>query len=411
MKQIITVTNLSKIYTIHHEKKRYKSLRDDITQLVKHPFSALQSNKNEKFHALKNISFSIDEGETVGIIGANGAGKSTILKILSRITPPTKGEIRLRGRVSSLLEVGTGFHPELTGRENIFLNGSVLGMKHREIRNKFDAIVDFAEIEQFLDTPVKHYSSGMYMRLAFSVAAHLEPEILIVDEVLAVGDAQFQKKCLGKMKDVGKEGRTVIFVSHNMGAISSLCKKSLLLEKGELVEFDESSKVIKKYFADSLEKTGDIVLTDKNTHSGFTFTHINVLNKKGEQSLTIDFGEPFTLQLKALYREKISKLVISITILSVLGHPLYNSQITNKELSLENYTGSVQFTLDLDPNIFGSGTYTVSLGAQWKGMSLGMNNTVTFTITDTNADLPRYIPYDGYTVYPRKWAVEKLSSL
>jgi len=215
---MIKVEHLSKQYKIGVDRT-YKTLQDSLTGALKSPLSLFKrtNNDNSTFWALKDVSFNIEEGEVVGIIGRNGAGKSTLLKILSRITEPTEGKITMRGRVASLLEVGTGFHPELTGRENIYLNGSILGMKKREINDKFDEIVKFAEIEKFLDTPVKRYSSGMYVRLAFAVAAHLEPEILIIDEVLAVGDAGFQKKCLGKMGEVAKGGRTVLFVSHNMG--------------------------------------------------------------------------------------------------------------------------------------------------------------------------------------------------
>ncbi|MFY7797640.1 MAG: ABC transporter ATP-binding protein, partial [Dolichospermum sp.] len=241
---VIRVENLGKKYIIGHQKQeRYTTLRDVITDKVKsigsliNPQAKDENPAFEEFWALKDVSFDIKQGDRVGIIGRNGAGKSTLLKILSRITEPTKGSIKIKGRVASLLEVGTGFHPELTGRENIFLNGAILGMGKEEIKRKFDEIVAFAEVEKFLDTPVKRYSSGMYVRLAFAVAAHLEPEILIVDEVLAVGDAQFQKKCLGKMEDVSaKEGRTVLFVSHNMAAISSLCSKALVLRSG-FVEF------------------------------------------------------------------------------------------------------------------------------------------------------------------------------
>src|SRR5271165_3754249 len=239
---IITVENLSKSYLVGHQadrqaRSRYMALRDVIgrefrnlarkTIDVVRGRQVLQGDEVEEFWALRNVSFEVKQGEVVGIIGRNGAGKSTLLKIVSRITEPTEGRAVLRGRVASLLEVGTGFHPELTGRENIFLNGAILGMTRREIQKKFDEIVAFAEVERFLDTPVKHYSSGMYMRLAFAVAAHLEPEILIVDEVLAVGDAAFQKKCLGKMSEVAREGRTVLFVSHNSAAIEALCDRCL----------------------------------------------------------------------------------------------------------------------------------------------------------------------------------------
>lgn len=235
---VIKVENLSKSYILKHQNtERYTALRDVISNKAKSlfsPTSNIQHPTSEEFWALKDISFEINQGDRVGIIGRNGAGKSTLLKILSRIVTPTSGRITIDGRVASLLEVGTGFHPELSGRENIFLNGSILGMSKTEIKSKFDEIVAFSEVEKFLDTPVKRYSSGMYVRLAFAVAAHLDPEILIVDEVLAVGDAEFQKKCIGKMKDVAGEGRTVLFVSHNMAAVRNLCSKAILLNKGSI---------------------------------------------------------------------------------------------------------------------------------------------------------------------------------
>ena len=235
---IIVVESLGKRYRLDHqaERPRYSSLRDVLSEKAKRLFRPAVSgnSRTEEFWALKDVSFEVHTGEVVGIIGRNGAGKSTLLKVLSRITEPTTGSVRLRGRIASLLEVGTGFHQELTGRENIFLNGAILGMSRAEIRAKFDEIVAFSEVEKFLDTPVKRYSSGMYVRLAFGVAAHLEPEILVVDEVLAVGDAEFQKKCLGKMQDVSKGGRTVLFVSHNMSVIQSLCDTAVVLEKGRM---------------------------------------------------------------------------------------------------------------------------------------------------------------------------------
>jgi len=257
---IITVENLGKCYRLQHqqERQRYVALRDVITNKVKSLFGNRQPTTDnrqseEDFWALKDVSFEIKQGEVVGIIGRNGAGKSTLLKILSRITEPTKGRITLRGRVASLLEVGTGFHPELTGRENIFLNGAILGMTRVEIRRKFDEIVAFAEVEKFLDTPVKRYSSGMYVRLAFAVAAHLEPEILVVDEVLAVGDAAFQKKCLGKMQDVAHNGgRTILFVSHNIGAVASLCSRGLVLRNGNLIMIGDAQAAIQEYLADGM---------------------------------------------------------------------------------------------------------------------------------------------------------------
>ena len=279
---IISVEGLGKKYVLSHqgggERGGYARFSERLEGWIKKPFAALaavgsrisdigdgkagasqypisnipSSSTTEEFWALKDVSFEVKRGEVVGIIGRNGAGKSTLLKILSRITEPTEGRVTLRGRVASLLEVGTGFHPELTGRENIFLNGAILGMTKAEIRKKFDEIVAFAEVERFLDTPVKRYSSGMYVRLAFAVAAHLEPEILVVDEVLAVGDAEFQKKCLGKMKDVATGGRTVLFVSHNMGAVQTLCSRAVWLETGRLKDIGAASHILKNYAASSI---------------------------------------------------------------------------------------------------------------------------------------------------------------
>ncbi len=272
---IITVENLGKCYRIQHQpRERYTALRDVLTNKVKGLFRPQTSDlrpqtSEEDFWALKDVSFEIKQGEVVGIIGRNGAGKSTLLKILSRITEPTKGRITLRGRIASLLEVGTGFHPELTGRENIYLNGAILGMRREEIKAKFDEIVAFAEIEKFLDTPVKRYSSGMYVRLAFAVAAHLEPEILIVDEVLAVGDAQFQAKCLGKMQDVAKGGgRTVLFVSHNMAAVQSLCQRAIQLQAGKLIADGPSHPVVQSYLSSGGHQTAVREFSDFNSAPG-----------------------------------------------------------------------------------------------------------------------------------------------
>lgn len=268
MKPIISVEDLGKKYTIRHEGQgRYRTLREDIFKLPQRLFQRKRQDK-EEFWALKDVSFDIMPGDRVGIIGRNGAGKSTLFKLLSRITEPSTGKITLRGRVASLLEVGTGFHPELTGRENIFLNGAILGMSRAEVRRKFDEIVDFAGVEKFLDTPVKRYSSGMYVRLAFAVAAHLEPDILIVDEVLAVGDAEFQKKCLGKMEQVGQEGRTVLFVSHNMAAIRRLCTTAFFLQQGKLACQGSIRKIIDMY-----------MYTDDNNSSCNGFLDLQHINR------------------------------------------------------------------------------------------------------------------------------------
>jgi ABC-type polysaccharide/polyol phosphate transport system ATPase subunit len=249
MKPILEIQHISKKFKINHEQQPYLSLRDSLTGFFN------SKKVSEDFWALKDVSFDVMPGDTVGIIGKNGAGKSTLLKILSKITPPTSGKIIGRGRIASLLEVGTGFHPELSGRENVFMNGSILGMKRFEILKNFDAILDFAGVEKFIDTPLKHYSSGMQLRLAFAVAAFLENEILIIDEVLAVGDAEFQKKCIGKMEDVSKSGKTILFVSHNLVALSALCEKSVLLDGGEVKMFSNTMDVIPNYVThDNLAK-------------------------------------------------------------------------------------------------------------------------------------------------------------
>lgn len=277
MKPIIEVKNIGKRYTIAHRQGGYVALRDVLTYIAKRPFQFAKSKAKqiagketkEDFWALKDINFTVEKGEVVGIIGANGAGKSTLLKILSKITPPTEGEIILRGNVASLLEVGTGFHPELTGRENIFLNGAILGMSKKEIEKKFDDIVAFSGVEKFIDTPVKRFSSGMYVRLAFSVAAHMDPDILVVDEVLAVGDADFQKKCLGKMDEVTKtNGRTVLFVSHNMSAIQSLCKRTILLEAGRIKAIGKTSEVIGIYLKNNPLTQEGAMLRERKDRKG-----------------------------------------------------------------------------------------------------------------------------------------------
>ena len=255
----VTVHGLGKKFTIGGPKEKYHTFRDAIMNSVKAPFRNLTSRGADQsineIWALKDVSFDVHHGEVIGIIGRNGAGKSTLLKILSRITPPTEGEVEIHGRVGSLLEVGTGFHPELTGRENIFLSGSILGMRKREIEEKFDEIVKFSEIVKFIDTPVKRYSSGMYVRLAFAVAAHMDTEILLVDEVLAVGDTQFQKKCLGKMGEVAEEGRTVFLVSHNIATITRLCNRTILLDMGKIIEDGPSQQVAMKYLHSDLGTT------------------------------------------------------------------------------------------------------------------------------------------------------------
>lgn len=301
-KAVITVEHVGKKYTLQHQNtEKYTSLRDVIANKTKgifNPKSKLLTGESEEFWALNDVSFNINQGDRIGIIGKNGAGKSTLLKILSRIVTPTKGRITIDGRVASLLEVGTGFHPELSGRENIFLNGSILGMDKAEIKSKFDEIVAFSEVEKFLDTPVKRYSSGMYVRLAFAVAAHLDPEILIVDEVLAVGDAAFQKKCLGKMKDVSGEGRTVLFVSHNMGAIKALCTSGILLENGRVKEAGDMDKVIEKYFKKEEGTEGHFSLGKFDRNDKVIVEEVIISNQKGVKTESYLVGDDLVVELK-----------------------------------------------------------------------------------------------------------------
>ena len=287
----ISVRNLSKVYAIGREKERHSTLAESLLHKLRYPGTAFRKAK-EIFYALKDISFDIEKGQVVGIIGRNGAGKSTLLKILSRITEPTAGEINLYGRVGSLLEVGTGFHPELTGRENIYLNGAILGMQRQEISRQFDAIVDFAGVEQFLDTPVKRYSSGMYVRLAFAVAAHLQSEILVVDEVLAVGDAEFQRKCLGKMKDVATDGRTVLLVSHHIQSIAVLCDQVIYLESGTCPYIGAMQGGIEKYLSSFQQRQSHASDMHRRPGTGeLRFTVIDPVKEQftGEEEKAIDF--------------------------------------------------------------------------------------------------------------------------
>ena len=309
----LRVEHLSKSYRLG-EREPYGSLRESISRAIRAPFRRAANGerpmptRSEPFWALQDVSFDIRPGEAVGIIGRNGAGKSTLLKILSRITKPTHGQAAIYGRINSLLEVGTGFHPELTGRENIYLNGSILGMTRSEIDRKFDEIVDFAEIEQFLDTPVKRFSSGMYLRLAFSVAAHLEPEILLVDEVLAVGDTVFQQKCLGKMSDVTHSGRTILFVSHNLLAIQQLCSRGILLDRGRVAADGDVRHVVEQYLSAGADTPSEAAgLVDKEfprwqrtTRGKLRLSKCSLFDSNGQPSARFKFGEPFTVCLEVV---------------------------------------------------------------------------------------------------------------
>jgi len=294
----VKAVDLSKSYVIRSTQAKGRTLQEDLVNLVKNLLVNPKAKaRSEIVWALRDVSFEIKQGEVVGIIGRNGAGKSTLLKILSQITEPTSGYVDMYGRVGSLLEVGTGFHTELTGRENIYLGGAVLGMTHQEIKRKFDEIVDFSGIERFLDVPVKRYSSGMQVRLAFSVAAHLEPEILLIDEVLAVGDAEFQRKCLGKMDEVALGGRTVLFVSHDMGAITKLCRKTILIDSGKIVSFDETMNVVSKYLLDSRESANGEISLPNNLEKAMCLREIKVHNIRTKSSGRILRHEPIMVSV------------------------------------------------------------------------------------------------------------------
>ena len=324
----IRVDGVSKQYQIGTKHVPYHTLRESITRTFTSPFRWLARSDNrsaergaDRFWALRNISFEVQEGDVLGVIGRNGAGKSTLLKILSRITEPTEGVARIRGRVGSLLEVGTGFHPELTGRENIFLNGAILGLKKAEIVHKFDEIVSFAEVDKFIDTPVKHYSSGMYMRLAFAVAAHLVTEILLVDEVLAVGDAAFQKKCLGKMGDVAKEGRTVVFVSHNLASLHSLCTKGLLLESGRVSMEGTVRTVIERYADVGKEQQGEVSWASPDVAPGDDRVRLKGVRVVSDGKVTgeVDIAKDFQVEVDYWNLEPNSRRLVSINLHTSMG--------------------------------------------------------------------------------------------
>lgn len=332
MKPIVRATNLGKQYSIGTREAAYDTLRESLVQAVRAPLNRLRGRNGKRnvdtIWALKHASFEVAPGEVVGIIGRNGAGKSTLLKVLSRITEPTTGRAELYGRVASLLEVGTGFHPELTGRENIYLNGAILGMKKTEIVSKFDQIVEFSELERFLDTPVKRYSSGMYMRLAFAVASHLEPEILIVDEVLAVGDASFQKKCLGKMSDVATKGRTVFFVSHNMLAIQGLCSRVVWLHNGEIRDEGRPKEVISNYLKTSLSMQAEQLWDDIKTAPGNEQIRIRRASARPAGDSTT---QPITVSTPVVMEFEFWNLVpgaylnLSVVIKNEEGYPIFNT--------------------------------------------------------------------------------------
>lgn len=351
---VITVNNLSKRYFLGD--KPANSLRDTIAALVKFP--AFKNRENELW-ALRDVNFTVRDGETLGIIGRNGAGKSTLLKILSRITKPTEGTAEIRGRVGSLLEIGTGFHSELTGRENVYMNGAVLGMRRPEIRRKFDEIVAFSEVEKFLDTPVKHYSSGMYMRLAFAVAAHLEPEILIVDEVLAVGDAEFQKKCLGKMGEVTKSGRTVIFVSHQMGSVAQLCQRSVLLDKGALVMEGPSPEVIEHYINHGRQKHGAYIADAAAMQREIYVRLAKVTDDRGQDCDAFRHDEQVSVRVECAVNHRLRGTELRMVIRDRRGITVFTA---DAELgSLSDRTEAFAAEFGIPANFLRPNSYSVTL--------------------------------------------------
>ena len=419
MKPIIEVNHLYKKYKIG-EKQRYYSFRDTLVDLAKLPFRK-KSNKSE-FWALKDISFKVMPGEVIGIIGRNGAGKSTLLKILSRITPPTKGEIALRGRVASLLEVGTGFHPELTGRENTYLNGAILGMKRTEINDKFDEIVDFAEISKFLDTPVKFYSSGMYLRLAFAIAAHLDPEILLVDEVLAVGDAQFQKKCLGKMKEVSKQGRTVLFVSHNMNAIEQLCSRCFLITEGNLQKNSNNVRMVTKtyLFGEKLDQDSSEWVNTNNDYINQWIKPIKIFisdSKQGKINMPVSNNSDIWLNMEIEIKEYDPALQIGYAIYNEESYLLYWTFHNDIEVKFWPVLkkGRYVFRTKISKRFLNEGKYRIELLTSLYYRSWifepGKNGPfITITIQGDLSDSPYWmIKRPGALAPVNKWKVSRLN--
>jgi lipopolysaccharide transport system ATP-binding protein len=414
MEPIIRVQGLSKQYHIGGPAAAYSTLRETIMELARKPLRSLTRNGNAStIWALKDIDFEIAPGEIVGIIGRNGAGKSTLLKILSRIVEPTEGRVELYGRVASLLEVGTGFHPELSGRENIFLNGSILGMTRKEIERKFDEIVSFAEVEKFIDTPVKRYSSGMYVRLAFAVAAHLEPEILVVDEVLAVGDHRFQQKCLSKMHDVATHGRTILFVSHNMGAVSRLCKRTILLNEGRVVTIGPTPDVVQLYTVSNTLGRAEY-LQPAAPQKTMNLRRVAIL-KDGEMRGDVGYHESFSIHLEYEVNRALAGGNVGIGLFSADGTCVFASADfdAHPELLEMREPGYYHADIELPAQWLTNGRYVVhvylSSGA---GTEIYDNpEALVFTIVDTGTPGSKYgVRRSGVLQPILEWKTERTSS-
>ncbi len=407
----ISIRGLSKSYTIAHGALKRPSFREVCMERLRHPF---RRPETETFWALKDVSLDVNKGEVVGIIGRNGAGKSTLLKILSRITEPTTGEIDLNGRVGSLLEVGTGFHPELTGRENIFLNGAILGMTRAEIHKHFEAIVDFSEIDRFLDTPVKRYSSGMYVRLAFAVAAHLSSEVLVVDEVLAVGDAQFQKKCLGKMGDVVSAGRAVLFVSHNLSAVSSLCNRVVVLDSGRAVFEGPTQQGVDRYTMAGATNASVDLRDEKDRHgrgeSGRCW-RISLRDSSGRPSDHFPMGDPVNVEIEIGCHRRLFPAEVGFSVENSLGTPIHYFVSAWEGLELDLQPGRHIFQVRIPKLLVFPGTYALSVWLKRQGAPVDDEVDSAISLTVVGADVTGYGPYfERYTqsrseVYcPSSWA-------
>ena len=409
-KTVIRVKGLSKRYNLGMLHRETNSFRDGLTGLFKRHSKQKEA---EIVWALKDVSFELKEGEILGIIGSNGAGKSTLLKILSRITKPDVGEAVIDGRVGSLLEVGTGFHPELTGRENIYLNGAILGMRRFEIKRKFDEIVAFAEVEKFLDTPVKRYSSGMHVRLAFAVAAHLEPEILLIDEVLAVGDASFQKKCLGKIGAVSKEGRTVLFVSHNMGAINRLCQRAIWIDSGSIHMNGLTDKVISSYLTLGSIREGERIWPQGTANVGideFAIDAIRILNGCGKVASQLDIHSPFFIEVTYRIKKKFSYCRIGVLINTIMGVRILETyDIDNNHNAEARIPGCYTSRCKVPANLLNTGCYTLSINAgipKVKNLAL-IENVIIFDLEDTDLLGTYTVEKRGGVLYPAlDWKIE-----
>ena len=418
----IRVENLGKQYKIGAEIDRYRTLRDSIADTVKRPINMLRygpTSSKETIWALDDISFDVRKGAVLGVIGRNGAGKSTLLKILSRVTEPTKGYAEIHGRVGSLLEVGTGFHPELTGRENIALNGAILGMKRAEIDRKFDAIVDFSGVEKFIDTPVKRYSSGMYLRLAFAVAAHMEPEILVVDEVLAVGDAEFQRKCLGKMSDVASEGRTVLFVSHNMSAILRLTHESIVLEKGKLILRASSPQAVDYYLTSGFSQTGERYWQPDEIPAGadpFRPIALRVLDSGGKVVDTVRSVEPVTVEVEYILQAPITGLRVGLYLMATHGDHIFTSFDTDDQKQYDQFgvreAGRYISRCEIPADFLNEGRYVLGLNASTFRVQRYFQDeyALAFTVDAAGAPGMQWLEPRPGPIRPRlKWQIKEKS--